>query len=199
MGKLPHDFYLNPNVTEVAKQLLGKKLCTFINQQYTSGIITETEAYAGVIDKASHAYNNRLTPRTQTMYQRGGISYVYLCYGIHHLFNVVTSIENIPHAVLVRAVIPTEGIEAMLKRRNKTKINTNLTCGPGAMSQALGITTKLNSLDLTGTTIWIEDVGENYTEKNILSSPRIGVAYAQDHALWPYRFYIKNHDWVSKK
>lgn len=99
MGKLPHDFYLNPNVTALAKQLLGKKLCTFINHQYTSGIITETEAYEGVIDKASHAYNNRLTPRTQTMYQRGGISYVYLCYGIHHLFNVVTNKINIPHAV----------------------------------------------------------------------------------------------------
>jgi DNA-3-methyladenine glycosylase len=87
----------------------------------------------------------------------------------------------------------------MLKRRNKTKINTNLACGPGAMSQALGFTTKPNSIDLMGTTIWIEDVGENYTEKNIISSARIGVAYAQDHALWPYRFYIKNHDWVSKK
>jgi DNA-3-methyladenine glycosylase len=121
--KLPVDFYLQPDVVQVAKNLLGKLLITKIGKQTTSGIIVETEAYAGKIDKASHAYGGKFTSRTQTMYQPGGVSYVYLCYGIHHLFNVVTNVEGTPDAVLIRAIEPLDGIETMLKRSGLNPFN----------------------------------------------------------------------------
>jgi DNA-3-methyladenine glycosylase len=199
MSKLNLTFYLNADVVDVSKKLLGKKLCTFIDGQYTAGIITETEAYAGIIDKASHAYNNRNTKRTQTMYLQGGVCYVYLCYGIHHLFNVVTNVGGIPHAVLIRAIKPTDGIETMLARRNKTKLDKTLTSGPGAMSQALGINTAHNGISLLEQSIWIEDFGINVKENEMIKTTRIGVDYAKEHALWPYRFYIKDEMWVSRK
>lgn len=199
MSKLNLAFYLGTDVVDVALNLLGKKLCTSINGGFTSGIITETEAYEGVIDKASHAYGGRHTNRTKTMYEAGGTSYVYLCYGIHHLFNVVTNLEGTPHAVLIRAVKPVDGIELMMQRRNKTKLNKTLTSGPGAMSQALGISTLHNGIHLNDDTIWIEDTGIKLKPEEIVKTTRIGVDYAQDHALWPYRFYIKDEPWVSKK
>ncbi len=205
MKKLSADFYLRPDVVQIAKYLLGKKLCTFINNEFTSGIITETEAYEGIIDKASHAYNNRRTERTETMYKQGGVCYVYLCYGIHHLFNVVTNEKDTPHAVLIRAVKPVEGIDVMLQRRNKSPLRGDargakiLTSGPGALSQALGITTAHNATKLSGKLIWIEDAGMNFTEKQIIKTTRIGVDYAKEHALWNYRFYIKDEEYISKK
>src|ERR1017187_7820728 len=124
--KLKREFYLREDVVQIAKELLGKVLFTNIGGKITAGIITETEAYAGITDKASHAYNNRRTPRTETMYAEGGVAYVYLCYGIHHLFNVVTAQKDTPHAVLIRAIKPIEGIPAILKRRNKTKIDKTI-------------------------------------------------------------------------
>lgn len=199
MSKLNLTFYLGTDVVDVARRLLGKKLCTMINGEFTSGIITETEAYEGIIDKASHAYGGRHTNRTKTMYESGGISYVYLCYGIHHLFNVVTNLEGVPHAVLVRAVKPLDGIDIMMRRRNKSALNTTLTSGPGALSQALGITTLYNGTPLSEDTIWIEDAGTKLKPSEIVKTTRIGVDYAKDHALWPYRFYIKDETWVSKK
>lgn len=196
--KLPVDFYLQPDVVQVAKNLLGKLLITKIGKQTTSGIIVETEAYAGKIDKASHAYGGKFTSRTQTMYQPGGVSYVYLCYGIHHLFNVVTNVEGTPDAVLIRAIEPLDGIETMLKRRRLESIQLKLSNGPGVLSQALGIDVGCNNCKLTGNNIWIEDTGYSISKEMIISSARIGVAYAGEHALWPYRFRIEDNKWVSK-
>lgn len=199
MSKLNPAFYLQADVVEVAQKLLGKKLCTLINGVFTSGIITETEAYEGITDKASHAYGGRFTNRTRTMYQQGGVGYVYLCYGIHHLFNVVTNLEGTPHAVLVRAVKPVDGLEVMQKRRGKVVADRTLTSGPGALSQALGISTLHNGVHLADETIWIEETGMVVPPENIVKTTRIGVDYAGEHAAWPYRFYIKGESWISRK
>lgn len=198
MPKLPYSFYQQEDVVSLATQLLGKQLFTLIDGKLTGGTIVETEAYNGVIDKASHAYNGRFTPRTSTMYEQGGISYVYLCYGIHHLFNVVTGVKNNPHAVLIRGLEPTEGLPTMLERRNMQTLASRITAGPGALAKALGIDKNLNAKDLLGDEIWIEDNGIHFKEQEIIASPRVGVDYAEDHALLPWRFYIKGNKFVSK-
>lgn len=199
MSKLPHSFYLDSDVVRLSQSLLGKFLFTNLNAEgLTGGMIVETEAYAGITDRASHAFNNRRTKRTETMFAEGGICYVYLCYGIHHLFNVVTNHENIPHAILVRAIEPTDGISIMLQRRKKTKIDFSLTSGPGSLSAALGITTKNNSTDLQSDEIWIEDRGISVKPNQIISSPRVGVGYAKEDALLPWRFRINDNQWVSR-
>lgn len=197
MPKLPLAFYRQEDVVSVAKQLLGKKLFTKIDGVVTGGIITETEAYDGAIDKACHAYGGKYTHRTATMFLGGGVTYVYLCYGIHHLLNVVSGIEGNPQAVLIRAIEPVVGIETMLQRRKMDKLAPRITAGPGALSQALGIDKKLNAKDLSDNEIWIEDF-ESYEDEHIVATTRIGVAYAQEHALWPFRFYVKGNKFVSK-
>jgi len=163
----------------------------------TGGIITETEAYDGVVDKACHAYGGRNTNRTATMFLGGGITYVYLCYGIHHLLNVVSGKEGNPQAVLIRAIEPKIGIEAMLVRRKMEKLAPRITSGPGALSQALGIDKQLNAKNLSADEIWIDDA-KPYKDEQIIATTRIGVAYAQEHALWPFRFYIRGNKYVSK-
>ena len=188
MTILNKEFYIRNDVVEVSKDLLGKVLYTNINGCITGGIITETEAYAGVHDKASHAYNALRTRRTEVMFMEGGVSYVYLCYGIHHLFNVVTNQKDIPHAVLIRAIRPFDGIEEMLKRRKMVKINEKMTSGPGTVSQALGITTSLSGTSLNSSVIWIEDRGIVVQESQIAVGIRIGVDYAEEDAFLPYRF-----------
>lgn len=193
---LSQSFYLNEDVVQVAKDLLGKVIVTKIDGITTSGIITETEAYAGVTDKASHAYGGRRTNRTEIMYTKGGVAYVYLCYGIHHLFNVVTNVQDIPHAVLIRAIEPVKGIDAMLQRRKKTKLQPQLTSGPGAMSMALGIQTSHTGLSLKKGIITIHDEGINV--EDIIATTRIGVDYAKEDALLPYRFYIASNKFISK-
>ena len=197
MPKLPLSFYQKEDVVVVAKQLLGKLLFTNINGKLTGGIITETEAYDGVVDKACHAYGGRNTNRTATMFLNGGITYVYLCYGIHHLLNVVSGKEGNPQAVLIRAIEPTVGVEIMLQRRKMEKLAPRITAGPGALSQALGIDKNLNAKDFLSNEIWIEDA-KAYEDEKIVATTRIGVAYAQEHALWPFRFYIKGNKYVSK-
>lgn len=197
MAKLPFSFYLNTDVNSLARQLIGKMLFTQIDGEITAGIIVETEAYAGIEDKASHAYGGRLTDRTKTMYLKGGVSYVYLCYGIHNLFNVVTGPLNMPHAVLIRGVEPVIGTEIMLQRRGMTLLKPNLTAGPGALSKALAIDRTFNAKDLTGEEIWIED-GWDVDPESIVAAPRVGVGYAADHALLPWRYYIKGNRFVSK-
>lgn len=194
---LHEDFYTRKNVIKIAKDLLGKVLVTDFEGERTSGMIVETEAYAGVEDKASHAYGGRRTARSETMYNRGGVAYVYLCYGIHHLFNVVTNAEDIPHAVLIRAVEPMEGVDIMLARRGKHKLTPQLTAGPGAMSRALGINTGHTGLSLN-THIFIEDRGIKMRQLDIVAGTRVGVAYAQEHAYLPYRFWIKGNPYVSR-
>ncbi len=196
--KLSKEFYLRDDVLKISKELLGKYLYTFLDGKLTGGMITETEAYRAPEDKASHAYGGRRTARTEIFYSEGGVSYVYLCYGIHNLFNVVTNKNGIPHAILIRAIEPVEGVEYMLERRNKTKISPALTCGPGSMSQAMGIGRQHNKLDLQGNEIWIEDRGILIPDKNILKGPRIGVDYAAEYAAMPWRFGIKGSKWVSK-
>jgi DNA-3-methyladenine glycosylase len=186
--KLPEDFYLRDDVVAISNELLGKVLCTQMDGDPTKIIITETEAYAGVTDKASHAYGNKRTRRTEPMFGRGGTAYVYLCYGIHYLFNVVTNASDIPHAVLIRAGIPLAGTEVMLKRRNKTQVDKTLLGGPGSLAKALGITTGHSGLSLLDSQIWIEDQGIEISDGAILVGPRVGVDYAADDAMRPYRF-----------
>ncbi|KAB1232511.1 DNA-3-methyladenine glycosylase [Chryseobacterium viscerum] len=196
--KLPRSYYSNQDVLFLAQDLLGKVLFTEINGEITAGIILETEAYFGVQDKASHAYGGRRTDRTEILYNSGGVSYVYLCYGIHHLFNIVTSVEDDPHAVLVRAVEPLIGKEIMELRRNMPASKAAISAGPGSAAKALGIDRSFNKKDLTGNEIWIEDHGISYTKDEIVTGPRIGVAYAQEHALLPWRFFVKGNKYVSK-
>lgn len=198
MAKLPYSYYQNQDVNSIAIDLLGKYLFTSIDGIVTAGIIVETEAYKGAEDKASHAYGGRFTNRTQIMYEDGGVSYVYLCYGIHHLFNVVTGPKGIPHAVLIRGLEPIEGLDQMLMRRGMTSLKPNLTAGPGALAQAMGIDKRLNGEDLLGDLIWIEDKGLKYKEEDLTYCPRVGVAYADDHALLPWRYYVTGNKFVSK-
>jgi DNA-3-methyladenine glycosylase len=196
--KLSESFYKRKDVVKIAKELLGKALVTTFDGVYTSGMITETEAYAGVVDKASHAFGNRRTKRTEIMYGEGGAAYVYLCYGIHHLFNVVTNAKDIPHAILIRAIEPIDGLEYMLRRRSMHKLQPALTAGPGAMSVALGIHTRNTGLSLQGPEIYIEDRGIKISAKDIVESTRVGVAYAAEDAYLPYRFTIKGNRYISK-
>ena len=196
--KLPENFYQRNDATIISKELLGKFLISDIDGIVTGGMITEVEAYNGISDKASHAFGGRRTNRTETMYGKGGICYVYLCYGIHHLFNVVTNKINIPHAVLIRAIEPIIGIDEMLKRRKKINIQPTLTSGPGSMSSSLGIKTSDSGSDLCGNRIYIEDRGINISDSKIISTKRVGVDYAGKDALLKYRFYIKGNKFISK-
>lgn len=179
-------------------QLLGKQLFTNIHGELTGGVIVETEAYNGITDKASHAYRGRLTNRTKTMYEAGGVSYVYLCYGIHYLFNIVTGPKDVPHAVLIRGIEPIVGLDIMLQRRNMSTIKPNISAGPGVLCKALGINKRLNGSELIGNEIWIEEKEIQIEPYQIVSSERIGVAYAQEDALLPWRYYIKGNKFVSK-
>jgi DNA-3-methyladenine glycosylase len=196
--KLPFSYYQNPDVLFLAKDLLGKVLYTQIDGVVTAGMITETEAYFGTQDKASHSYGGRRTNRTETMYAEGGISYVYLCYGIHNLFNIVTSARDEPHAVLVRAIEPLIGKKTIELRRNMAVAKAAISSGPGSAAKSLGIDRSFNEKDLTGEEIWLEDHGIRYTDDEIAAAPRVGVAYAQEHALLPWRFFVKGNKYVSK-
>ncbi len=186
LQKLDVAFYTRTDVVTVARDLLGKALCTNIDGALTTAIIIETEAYAGVDDRASHAWGGRRTRRTEPMYAGGGTAYVYLCYGIHHLFNVVTSERDDPQAVLVRAGSPLVGTELMLARRGKDSVNRSLLGGPGSLACALGITTELSGTSLLGDEVWIEDRG--IAVDTIEVGPRVGVDYAGVDADRPYRF-----------
>ena len=199
MARLPKSFYTRTNVVQISKELLGKYLITNFKGQKTVGKITETEAYRAPDDKACHAYNNRKTERTKIMFEEGGTAYVYLCYGIHHLFNVVTAEAETAHAVLIRGLEPIENIDLMLERRKMKTLKPQLTSGPGVLSKALGIRTEHTGLSLTheNSQIWIEDRGDFIDEKNIIASSRVGVGYAEECALWDWRFRIKNSKWTS--
>ncbi len=198
-ARLSAAFYSRDDVVLIAKELLGKILVTHFDNKLTAARIVETEAYNGVVDKASHAHKGRRTARTEIMYRQGGAAYVYLCYGIHHLFNVVTNAQETPHAILIRAAEPVYGIETMLARTGKSKFDYTLTKGPGNVSKALDITTKHTGVDLLGYEMFIIDDGWKPEKKEIIASPRIGVDYAEEDALLPYRFYIKDNPFVSGK
>lgn len=197
MKKLTIDFYERKNVVLIARELLGKIIHTNIDGTITSGRIVETEAYAGITDKASHAYDGKRTTRNGHMYADAGTSYVYICYGIHQMFNIVTNEKEIPDAVLIRAVEPLEGVDLMLIRTGKNKPDYTLTKGPGNVGKALGIS-KINSgINLLGDTIYISSDDCAINEKDIGYSKRIGVDYAGTDALLPYRFYVKGNKYVS--
>jgi DNA-3-methyladenine glycosylase len=197
MKPLPGAFYEREDVVAIARDLLGMPLFTEIDGILTGGFITETEAYAGITDRASHAYGNRRTDRTEVMYAKGGTAYIYLCYGIHSLFNIVTNKANVPHAVLIRAIRPETGLETMLERSGKSKPDAGFAIGPGKVAKLLGIHYSFSGTDLTkkpdgnkGTFIWLEESGHERMPGKIISGPRIGVDYAGEDALLPYRFRI---------
>lgn len=198
MSKIPISFYQRPDVVQISRELIGMYLFTNIEGVVCGGRIVETEAYSGYQDKACHAHLGRRTNRTEIMYQEGGLAYVYLIYGMYHLFNIVTNVEGTADAVLIRAIEPTHGIEWMLERRGLAKAVSKLTAGPGIMSQALGIQRKHYGLPVNGDTIWLEDRGVLVADAEIEARPRVGVAYAEEDALLPWRFSLRNNPWVSK-
>jgi DNA-3-methyladenine glycosylase len=197
MKKLGTEFYESNNVIETAKQLLGKIIVTKLNGELTQARIVETEAYIAVTDKASHSFNGRRTLRNEHMYGNGGITYVYICYGMHHLFNVVTNKKNVPDAVLIRAAEPVAGIDIMLQRTRKSKLDATLTKGPGNMSRALGITKQYSGIKLTGSQIYICDDAYKLSTASIGISKRIGIDGSGEAINYPYRFYIKGNKYVS--
>lgn len=185
---LTENFYKRNDVVLIAKELIGKALFSCIDDVLTGGMIIETEAYRGPEDRACHAFNHRRTPRTEVMFHDGGVAYVYLCYGIHHMLNIVTATSGIPHAVLIRAILPTQGLETMMRRRGKTRLDLTLTNGPGSVCQALGINRDQNGHSLKGPTLWIEDVSATLDPRQIIATPRIGIDYAGSDAKLPWRF-----------
>ena len=197
-NKLPREFYLRPNVLIVARDLLGKLLVVpGPNGERVSGKVVEVEAYRGPEDRASHAYGGRRTKRTETMYRAGGVAYVYFVYGMYFQFNVVSGIEDTPHAILVRALEPVEGIEIMRARRHAHK-DHNLTNGPGKLCIAMGIDRELNGADLLGPQVWLEEY-EKIPARRIARGPRIGIDYAEQWIDKPWRFWIKDNEYVSRK
>jgi DNA-3-methyladenine glycosylase len=191
MQLLPPSFYLRTDVVQIAQDLLGKILLTELDGVISFGRILETEAYRAPDDRACHAYGNKRTARTETMFAEGGIAYIYLCYGIHHLFNVVTAPQDTAHAVLIRAIQPIENQELMLLRRKMKKANSKLSAGPGTLSQALGITTALNGISLLSEESAIRIYDDGFIlDKNLMKvGPRIGVDYAEECAAWEWRFW----------
>lgn len=192
--KLSRDFYLRDDVVLIAKELIGKWLLTNIDNYITGGIITETEAYQGETDKASHAYKGKKSERTKIMYNIGGTAYVYLCYGVHSLFNIVTNIEGIPHAVLIRGIKPIIGINIMSERYNNKQIKINSAKGPGLVSKLLGIHYSISGESLLNNKIWLEDRNTKFNKNKIIQTTRIGIDYAGEDAFLPYRFYIPPED-----
>lgn len=198
---LQKDFYQRADVVQIARELLGKYLITNFNGQITSGMIVETEAYAGVNDKASHAWGSRFTERTKIMYQQGGTAYVYLCYGVHSLFNIVTNQAGIPDAVLIRGIVPSEGMDIMLHRKKVQKMAPGFGIGPGKVSQILGIHFSVTGTPVTildgdeavkKPVIWVEDRGNVIPDSEIIRTPRIGVDYAGEDAALPWRFLLRS-------
>jgi DNA-3-methyladenine glycosylase len=196
-NKLPQSFYQGADVVAMARRLLGKQLWTNFDNTLTAGIIVEVEAYCGATDRASHAFPDKLTPRTKAMYLAGGMAYVYLVYGMHHLFNIVTNKAGFADAVLIRAIEPVVGEAIMKKRRGVYQGNKLLTGGPARLSQALGITVAHNKTSMLSDLIWLTE-GKNLTTDEIVTSRRIGVDYAGKDALLPWRFHIGGNKYVSK-
>ena len=199
--RLPASYFASHDVNHLAKDLLGKYLCTSIDGFYCSGKIVETEAYRGPDDRAAHSYNNRRTPRTEVMYWQGGVAYIYVCYGMYHLMNVVTAPANHAHAVLIRALEPAEGLEIMADRRNLSQEDSRLTKGPGALSIAMGLNSSMTGTSLfkSSSPIWIEDRKVILKQNEICISKRIGVEGAGEAAHWPWRYFVKGNKYVSGK
>ncbi len=200
MNRLSRSFFNTEDVLGVSQKLLGKHLVSNIGNHRCSGIIVETEAYRAPDDKACHAYQNKRTPRTETMFAKPGTVYVYICYGIHHLFNIVTAPEGKAHAILIRAIQPIEGTDIMLQRRNMSKLHPRLVNGPGKFTVAMGINKSLNAIDLCDpkSPVWIEESVSNLKSNQIIAGPRVGMSTAEECSNWPWRFRIKGNKFTSK-
>ncbi|RAW01188.1 DNA-3-methyladenine glycosylase [Pseudochryseolinea flava] len=194
---LTESFYQRSDVVKIARELLGKVLFTKIDGMITGGVIVETEAYSWK-EKGCHAYGAKKTNRNAIMFEEGGNAYVYLCYGMYNLFNVVTNRQGVADAVLIRALEPFEGIDTMTLRRGPIKNAFQLTSGPGKLTKAMGIDRKLNGKSLLDSEVWLEDRGIKIATKSIAASPRIGIDYAGDDALLPWRFTVQGNKWISK-
>lgn len=197
--KLGEAFYDRADVLKIARELLGKILATRFDGVYTSGRIVETEAYAGVGDRASHAFGGRRTARNEAVYGAPGDIYMYICYGLHHLFNVVTNKKNVPHVVLIRSLEPLQGISAMLQRTGKPELDHTLTRGPGNLSRALGLNKHHSGGSLLSDQIYIADDGLKYKKSEIIVTRRIGVESAREDAERLYRFIVKGNPYVSAR
>ena len=198
MKKLPREFYTRDDTLQVARDLLGKILVVPTGTgERVSGMIVETEAYLGAIDKAAHSYGNRRTPRTEMMFAEGGTVYIFFIYGMYFQFNIVAGAVDVPHAILIRAVAPAEGVRVMRERRGQMK-DANLTSGPGKLCIAFGIDKTYNGADLLGEKVWLEE-GETLSEARIASGKRVGIDYAEEFAEKPWRFWVKDNSFVSRK
>lgn len=197
MKKLSAVFYKRKDVVRIARELLGKIIVTEIDGKKTSVRIVETEAYVALTDRASHSYNGKRTSRNEHMYSTGGTVYVYICYGMHHMLNVVTNDKNIPDAVLIRAGEPISGTDLMLKRTGKKILDHTITKGPGNLAKALGIIKSHSGSEFGKEHVHIFDDGTVLNEAEIGVSKRIGIDSAGEDALLPYRFYIKGNKFVS--
>ena len=186
--KLTKDSFLTDDVVGVERNLMGKYRLNHLHGHLRGGIICEVEAYKGTGDRASHAYGGRHTRRNEMMYHEGGVAYIYLCYGMHHLLNFVTNVDGIPDAILIRGIFPTHGEELMLQRTGKRTVAPDIGIGPGKVSKLLGLTVADNGLTLCGDRLWVEDRGLVVPEDCIDTTPRIGVDYAGEDAMLPYRF-----------
>jgi DNA-3-methyladenine glycosylase len=196
---IPIDFYQRNDVVQIARELVGKIICRNVDGEILKGIITETEAYRGENDKACHAHLGRFTKRTSTMYMAGGVAYIYLCYGIHHLFNIVTNVEGKADAVLIRAIEPIQGIDFMKEKRNYQGKIIKIAAGPGKLTQALSINKQLNNEKLVVSSgLWVEESTIKVEPEMIISSKRIGIDYAEEDADLLWRFYLKKNNSVSR-
>jgi DNA-3-methyladenine glycosylase len=196
-NKLPIRFYKRQDVVIVARELIGKVVVTNLDGLITSGRIVETEAYVAHIDKASHSFGGRRTAKNEHMYASAGTAYVYICYGMHQMLNVVTNEKDVPDAVLVRALEPLEGVDIMLQRTGKPKLDFTLTKGPGNVGKALGIFKKHSGLHLLDDEIYLVNDGFKLKENEVGISKRIGVESAFPDSELPYRFYIRGNKYVS--
>ena len=199
MKKLSLSFYQRKDVVAIAKELIGKIVVTNIDGKITSGRIVETEAYVAHIDKASHAYKGKRTLRNEAMYAAAGTVYVYICYGLHNMLNIVTNDMNVPDAILIRALEPIDGIDTMLERTSKKILDNTLTKGPGNVAKAMGVSKNISGLLLGKEQINILKNNFIIPENQIGTSKRIGIDNAGEDALLPYRFYLKGNRFVSGK
>ncbi|MBK0382311.1 DNA-3-methyladenine glycosylase [Pedobacter sp. SD-b] len=195
---LDNTFYHRNDTVKMAKELIGKFLFSNVDGKLTGGMIVETEAYMGSIDSSCHTFNNRKTERNATMFNRGGVSYMYVCYGIHDMLNIVTGDEGNSQVILVRAVEPKFGLDIMQQRRGQVPLN-RLAKGPGSLAKALGLNKSFDNSSLTDGLIWIENKGIEFLEKDIIESPRIGLSCPEPYFSIPWRFFLKGNKFVSAK
>jgi DNA-3-methyladenine glycosylase len=198
MARLPRSYFLNEDVVGLARDLLGKSLFVNTEDMLTGGIIVETEAYRGPEDVGAHSYNHRRTARNEIMYTDGGVVYMYICYGIHDMLNIVTGPEGTAHAILIRAIEPAVGLEIMRERRKVRNEDSRLCRGPGALAKALALKKVHNGSSLEGNEIWIEDHGLVFGDSEVVAGPRIGLNIAEPYKSIPWRFYVRGSSYVSR-